>query len=94
MRSYIFTDTDFEENNPSVSCADSSLYTREPWFAVSRKLKQCIVKALIIDIVFRYNEVIEKNCVNRKSVCVTASCTECAIMAANISALSEQTKDY
>ena len=60
MRSYIFTDTDFEENNPSVSCADSSIYTREPWFAVSRKLKQCIVKALIIDIVFRYNEVTGK----------------------------------
>ena len=61
MRSYIFTDTDFEENNPSVSCADSSLYTREPCFAVSRKLKQCIVKALIIDIVFRYNEVTGNN---------------------------------
>ena len=39
MRSYIFTDTDFEENNPSVSCADSSLYTREPWFSVNRKCK-------------------------------------------------------
>ena len=50
-----------KKNNPSVSCADSSLYTREPWFAVSRKLKQCIVKALIIDIVFRYNEVTGNN---------------------------------
>ena len=39
--------------NPSVSCADSSLYTREPWFAVSRKLKQCIINALIVDSVFR-----------------------------------------
>ena len=28
-----------KKNNPSVSCADSSLYTREPWFSVNRKCK-------------------------------------------------------
>ena len=49
-----------KKNNPSVSCADSSLYTREPWFAVSRKLKQCIINALRVDSVFRCNEAIEK----------------------------------
>ncbi len=39
MLSYISIYTDLTKNNPSVSCADSSLYTREPWFAVNRKCK-------------------------------------------------------
>ena len=39
MLLYISMYTNLTKNNPSVSCADSSLYTREPWFAVDRKLK-------------------------------------------------------
>ncbi len=45
--------TDLMKNNPSVSCADSSLYTREPWFAINRKLKRHTVKEHQFDNVFR-----------------------------------------
>ena len=43
----------FAKDNPSVSCADSSLYTREPWFAINRKLKRHTVKEHQFDNVFR-----------------------------------------
>ena len=52
MLSYISTCTDLTKNNPSVSCADSSLYTREPWFAINRKLKRHTVKEHQFDNVF------------------------------------------
>ena len=44
MRFYIYIGAVLTKNNPSVSYADSSLYTREPEFAVNRKCKCHTVK--------------------------------------------------
>ena len=48
------------KNNPSVSCADSSLYTREPWFAVDRKWNGIQLKTPIRRWFFVHNKAIEK----------------------------------
>ena len=44
MRFYIYIGAVLTKYNPSVSYADSSLYTREPEFAVNRKCKCHTVK--------------------------------------------------
>ena len=46
----------FAKDNPSVRCADSSLYTREPWSAVIRQWKQHTDKTNLVDSYFLKTE--------------------------------------